>query len=383
MDRIIRAEPATPDVSQAKQDGESLRADEERFRLIYEEFPLGYQSLDREGRLLDVNPAWLATFGYARAEVLGRWFGDFLAPGSADRFPVTFATFKAAGEQHEVQYEMIRKDGSRIAVEFDGRIGYDRAGEFRQTHCVVRDITRRKRAEQALQEAVNLAAVGRMAAQVAHEITNPLAGIKNSFSLVKAAVPKDHPDYDMVGRIEREIDRMGRVVRQIYTLYSPQAETPTDISCEETVRDVFVMLEPLRREREVSIELAPISPTLTVKAPDGSLQQVLYNLVANAIQASPPGAVVRIAAERADDDHVRISVCDQGPGIPAAVQRRMFEPFFSSDVGSQTGQRLGLGLSIVRQIVESAKGRIKFRSTDGEGTSFHVFLPAGQPWTPQ
>ena len=94
----------------------------------------------------------------------------------------------------------------------------------------VLDVTERRRAEEMVRESIRrqaeaekLAATGRIAAQVAHEINNPLAGIKNSFQLIKHAVPADHPDRDMVGRIEREIDRIARVVRQIYELYSPRA----------------------------------------------------------------------------------------------------------------------------------------------------------------
>jgi two-component system cell cycle sensor histidine kinase/response regulator CckA len=127
----------------------ALRESEERFRLLYENAPLGYQSLDENGYFLEVNQAWLDTLGYSREEVIGKWFGDFLAPGYQERFKINFPKFKAAGEIHWVEFEMLRKDGSQISVAFDGQIGRDEQGQFRQTHCILHDITERKWAEEA------------------------------------------------------------------------------------------------------------------------------------------------------------------------------------------------------------------------------------------
>ena len=130
----------------------ALRESEERFRLLYENAPLGYQSLDENGYLLEVNQAWLDTLGYDREEVIGRWFGDFLAPGYQDHFKINFPKFKAAGEIHWVEFEMLRKDGSQISVAFDGQIGRDEQGQFRQTHCILHDISEIKRSQDALKE---------------------------------------------------------------------------------------------------------------------------------------------------------------------------------------------------------------------------------------
>ncbi len=139
------------------------------------------------------------------------------------------------------------------------------------------DITERKLAEERLREAERLraeaeklAVTGRMAAEVAHEINNPLAGIKNSFRLIKDAVPADHPDRDMVGRIEREIDRIANIVRQMYQIYSPRTEKLIDIPVGEIVRNVLELLEPLLREYETTVELGAIGPELTVRVYEGS-----------------------------------------------------------------------------------------------------------------
>jgi two-component system, cell cycle sensor histidine kinase and response regulator CckA len=130
----------------------ALKESEERFRLLYENAPLGYQSLDENGYFLEVNQAWLDTLGYSREEVLGKWFGDFLAPGYQDHFQTNFPKFKAAGEIHWVEFEMLRKDGIQISVAFDGQIGRDQQGRFKQTHCILHDISEIKRSQDALKD---------------------------------------------------------------------------------------------------------------------------------------------------------------------------------------------------------------------------------------
>ena len=131
---------------------EAAHASAQHFRRLYEDSPLGYQSLDEAGHFLEVNPAWLETLGYTRGEVIGRWFGDFLAPAYVEPFKRRFARFKAEGMVRGVQFEMVRRDGGLLAVEIDGQIGYDELGRFQQTHCILRDVTARNQAEAALRE---------------------------------------------------------------------------------------------------------------------------------------------------------------------------------------------------------------------------------------
>jgi PAS domain S-box-containing protein len=139
------------DITERKRAEEGLRESEGRFRLLYEKAPLGYQSLDAAGCFIDVNQAWLDTLGYSREEVIGRWFGDFLAPHEVEAFKQRFAKFKATGEI-KVEVKMVRKDGAHAIIVVVGRIAYDEHGGFKQTHCILTDITERKRAEEAMRE---------------------------------------------------------------------------------------------------------------------------------------------------------------------------------------------------------------------------------------
>lgn len=124
------------------------RTDEDRFRLLFEQAPLAYQSLDENGCVIEVNLAWLRELGYERGEVIGRWFGEFLSLEQVDLFRERFPSFKTRGEIHDIRFRIVRKDGSIATVSFDGRIGRDENGNFKQTHCIFHDITQQVRVEE-------------------------------------------------------------------------------------------------------------------------------------------------------------------------------------------------------------------------------------------
>lgn len=130
---------------------DELSRQQEMFVELYEQAPLPYQSLDAEGRLIAVNRAWLSTLGYELKDVIGHWFGDFLPSEYLDRFKEGFQRFKATGEI-QIEFEIRHKTGKLIAVAYDGRVGYDENGNFKQTHCIFRNITEHRRIVRALKE---------------------------------------------------------------------------------------------------------------------------------------------------------------------------------------------------------------------------------------
>ena len=125
---------------------------ETHFRLLFERAPISYQSLDTQGRFLEVNQRWLDTLGYTRGDVIGHWFGEFLTPGSSEEFRRSFPGLLEAGEARGVVFELVHKDGSIILGRFESHVGMDASGSFRQTHCVFVDETERMRTETALRE---------------------------------------------------------------------------------------------------------------------------------------------------------------------------------------------------------------------------------------
>ncbi len=129
---------------------------ENRFKLMFMNAPLPYQSLDERGNFIAVNEAFLNTLGYTREELIGRNFGDFLHPDWVDHFKENFPKFKAIGEVLGVEFEMVRKDGSIILVSFDGKIQHDDLGNFQRTHCIFHNITEDKRKLEAIRESETL-----------------------------------------------------------------------------------------------------------------------------------------------------------------------------------------------------------------------------------
>lgn len=146
---VLFHEGVIRDITERKMAEEELRESEERFKMLYEKAPVGYQSLDEIGHLIDINETWLELMGYHKNEVIGSWFGNFLTPEHAELFANRFHNFKANGNIH-TEYEMVKKDGSIITIQIQGRIGHTADGKFKQTHCVLSDITEQRKAEKAI-----------------------------------------------------------------------------------------------------------------------------------------------------------------------------------------------------------------------------------------
>ncbi len=142
---------AAQDITERKKIEYKLKQSEEKFQLLFDKAPLGYLALDSEGCFIEVNQKWLDTFGYKKEEVIGNWLGDFLCPEYVYAFRERFQIFKAQGYiQSEV--EMLKKDGRRIFIAFEGKIAYGSDGEFKQTHGIMQDITEQRKTEKALIE---------------------------------------------------------------------------------------------------------------------------------------------------------------------------------------------------------------------------------------
>jgi len=148
--KVIQYRTAITDITWRRKAEDDLRRSEEKFRLLYEKAPLGYQSLDEDGIIREVNQAWLDLLGYSRQEVIGRRFGDFLPPDSLELFPERFACLKEPGEVCNLDFEMVRKDGAQISVSFYGRVAFDDQGGFVRTHCLFQDVTARRQAEEEI-----------------------------------------------------------------------------------------------------------------------------------------------------------------------------------------------------------------------------------------
>jgi len=249
--------------------------------------------------------------------------------------------------------EQLRRQSAELAARLDTR---------------ERDIRELEQQRSASQQYI---ATGRIAAGIAHEINNPLAGIKNSLLLIGDAFPADHPYYSYMGRIKSEVDRIASIVRHLYDLYRLEPEEPRTVRLPDTIHDVIALLEPKLRAHRVTAELKHVGCEDAVTVPDASLRQILYSAVVNAAEASPPGGAIRISCELTAGIVV-IRVADEGPGIPEAVRPRVFEPFFTTKAHSGG---LGLGLTAARTVAESIGGSISFEANSPVGTIFTLRVP--------
>jgi len=237
-----------------------------------------------------------------------------------------------------------------------------------------RDLTIRKRAEESLREISALTTMGRLAARVAHEINNPLAGIQNAFLLLRGSIPETHPHYRFVGAIEREIARIAAVTRQLYETYRPDQSTATQSSVILAVSDAVSFLEQVNRGRPVHIKMDVSQAPSLVPVPDALLRQTLYNLVQNAVEVSPAHGTVTVCAVQEGESCV-LRVADEGPGVPPAIRDRIFDPFFSTKDRTVKTAGMGIGLALVRQSVLAVGGTIAVHDRAGGGTEFEVRLP--------
>jgi PAS domain S-box-containing protein len=231
---------------------QALKESEARFRLLYEKAPLGYQSLDGNARFIQVNQTWLDTLGYAREDVIGKSFSDFLHPDWQSHFKENFPRFKSIGEILGVEFEMIKKDGASIQVSFDGKIARDQNGNFQQTHCIFHDITDRKQAgaereklQDQLIQAQKMESVGRLAGGVAHDFNNMLGVILGHAEMALEEVGENHPLYADLKEIQTAAQRSADLTRQLLAFARKQMISPKILNLNQTVQQMITMLHRL------------------------------------------------------------------------------------------------------------------------------------------
>jgi PAS domain S-box-containing protein len=377
--RPLRVLGISADVTEAREAQAAQEATERRFRTLFDS---GFQPkllLDSAGQVIEVNRAALdaVTLGDG-VEIRGRpvwevlWWA--LDPAAVPRLKQAIGEAGSDGGVARYEETLQGPGGQVVILEIGIKPIEQGPGQAPQLLLEARDLTARRRAEAALQEVDTLTTMGRVAARVAHEINNPLAGIQNSFLLIKGAIPADHPHFRYVGAIEREIGRIAAVTRQLYETYRPETDRTGETSVRTVLGDAVAFMEQVNRSSRVTVELRFEQLPTVVPLPSSMLRQIAYNLVQNAIEASPPDCTVTITAG-VEGGSLYLRVSDCGPGIPAELRDRIFEPFFSTkDKRIRTGG-MGLGLALVRRTVTAAGGTIAVQDADGGGSIFMVTLP--------
>ena len=341
-----------------------IKESEKKFSLLFNQVFDALILLDERGNILDANESAYRLLGYSTGKLIGLSVDAICPEGEVEKLRIVIKRVLEKGVDYLGESAFASKDGRIIDVEA-GVVSFSIQNR-KYILGSFRDITERRRMEV-------LAATGQMAARIAHEINNPLAGLKNSFALIKDAVPDNHPDKKFSDYIEKEIERIANIVRQMFILYKPPKAPASDIDLADTIKDVILMLEADCKPRGITIDFRTPDGSLKTSAPEGSFQQVLYNVVVNAVEASPENGIVGINAS-VDKRNLKLVVSDQGNGIPAEIGERIFEPFFTTKGDSSDGG-LGLGLSVSRSLAQAMNGSIEYKSDPGKGTEFKIIWP--------
>lgn len=361
--------------SERKKAEDKLRANENKYRTLLENLPQKIFLKDRDSVYVSCNENYAKDLNIKVKEIAGKTDYDFFPKELAEKYRADDRRIMESGKSEDIEEKYIQ-EGQKVIVHMVKTPVRDEQGNITGVLGIFWDITERKRMEKILRESENLIAKGQLAAQIAHEINNPLAGIKNSFLLIKDAISEEHPYYRYVGLIDKEIERISGIVRQMFDLYRPNQD-PTEFSVDDAIREVVALLDADCREHNVVITIDRSKSKAAVKLPEALLRQVLFNIVKNAVEASPPGGEVKIAASVTKND-LTLTVSDHGSGIPEQVQSRIFEPSFTTKDGRTTAG-LGLGLSVSKNIVEGMGGSIHFESKAGEGAVFSIIIRLAGP----
>jgi two-component system sensor histidine kinase PilS (NtrC family) len=343
-----------------------LRALHER---IVESIRSGVITTDLQGRIFTFNAAAEEITGYKLADVRGQdasiFFGDMTRQ-------ITDSMNAAASGKASPRFQADCLTPNGLAL----RLGFSIAplsGESGETSGMVitfQDLTDIRALEETSRRQDRMAAVGRLAASIAHEIRNPLAAMRGSIQMLRSEMEGDTEQAQLMEIILRESDRLNKIVADYLNYARPRPAELKNVDISALVADTFKLL---RNSAELSPghvleEDLPDRPAIVSGDPE-QLKQVFWNIARNALKSMPDGGKLSVSLVAVDGNRQRLSFSDTGCGMSPEQVERLFEPFTSTTGGT------GLGLSIVYQIIRDHSGTINVRSRLGEGTTITVELP--------
>ncbi len=344
-----------------------LRALHER---IVESIRSGVVTTDLERRIFTLNAAGEEMTGYKAADLRGQDV-SILFGNITSHIDESLQAAAEGNASPRYEDECLTADGFRVRLGYSVSPLFTEGGERTGLVVTFQDLTDVRTMEETSRRQDKLAAVGRVAAGIAHEIRNPLAAMRGSIQVLRSEMPPDSDAGELMEIILRESDRLNRIITDFLTYARPRPIALAEVDLREPLRETFALLRhsPEIRDGHLIEADVPQEPALAL-ADAASIKQVFWNLARNALNAMPEGGTLRAELRRAPHRRLRITFTDTGRGMSPAQVERLFEPFSSSTSGGT-----GLGLSIVYQIIRDHGGTINVRSREGDGTTITVELP--------
>ena len=349
---------------------EQLRASEARWRSIIDSAVDGIVVIDQFGRVEGFNPAAERLFGYAEADIVGQNVNTLMPSPyheEHDRYLARYlatATAKIIGIGREVTGR--RKDGTTFPVHLS--VGqFDLEGQRKFTG-ILHDLSGRTQMEEQLRERAALARLGEMAAVIAHEVRNPLAGIRGAIQTIGTRLPAEGGDGAMVKEIVSRIDSLNEMMKDLLLFARPPQPRPKPTEIIPLVQMIANLLKEDPALRNVRVDVGGSSPTIPADAE--MLKIVFQNLLVNGAHAMGGHGRINVDVKTVDTSCV-IAVTDQGPGIPPDMLDKIFLPFFTTKARGS-----GLGLPTAKRLIEAQNGDISIDCPPAGGTTVIVTLPA-------
>jgi PAS domain S-box-containing protein len=367
---------AIRDLTQVKKNEEALRENAKRLgelAAIVESSDDVILSKDLNGIIRSWNAAATRLFGYSAEEMIGASILKLIPEDLHSDEAIILESIRAGRRIEHFETVRLTKSGELLDVSLTISPLKDEQGQVIGASKILRNISGRKRIEQSLLQAEKIAATGRMAATIAHEINNPLEGVTNLLYLLRPLIT-DPDGVSYLNTAEIELGRVSHIAKQTLGYYREHAAA-SSASMTDVVLHAIAIYGP--RCTAAGIEIRTAFDSLRkIVIRRGEMMQVISNLIMNSIYAMPAGGVLSIAVEDVMDsrDGILLTVQDDGVGIPSDALPRVFEAFFTTRATVGTG----IGLFVAKEFVEGHGGQIEIQSKtdqDGHGTTVRIFLP--------
>lgn len=337
---------------------------------IIESIRSGLITTDLEGNIYTFNAAASEITGYKSDEMLGNPIASLFG-NIEESTSLTLEAIENGDQPPRFEADLMTPEGFAVRVGYGISPLFSEEGETSGLIVTFQDLTEIRTMEESVRRKDRLAAVGRVAAGLAHEIRNPLGAMRGAIQVLDSQTPRGTAQASLMEIILRESDRLNKIITNFLTYARPRVSNFSEIDVREAIGDTIMLLKhsPDVKEEHKLETLLPRNPVLLAADPT-QLKQIFWNLARNALLAMPDGGTLKVETERIAVNRVRIVFSDTGCGMSPAQVERLFEPFSDSTTGGT-----GLGLSIVYQIIRDHNGTINVRSRENEGTTITIEMP--------